>query len=210
VREHGELRLRGRSGGGAENRRLRHVSPLHLLVQPTGALSLQLVASTLQLGEIDQRLVVVVLEAVGVVVDDPLDAPKPPPAAQGEQLVHLLLVLGNHHANAGVVEYVLDLLQDPVRVETDRHPTERLRGELRDQPLRTVVAEYRQDLAALEAERGQPLRKAADPLPVPRPRDRLPDPVALLLERGPLSARRRKAVEKLGKGQVGRRHCSPR
>jgi hypothetical protein len=151
-----------------------------------------------------------VLEAVRVVVDDPLDRLDPARSAQREQLVHLLLVLGHHHAHAGVAEHVLHLRHDPVRVEADRHPAERLGGELGDQPLRAIVAEYREHLAALEAKRRQPVREAADTSPVVRPARGLPDAEALLLHRDLVPARRREPVEKLGEGQLGRPHCSPR
>ena len=122
-----------------------------------------------------------------------------PDVAQRDQLVDLLLILGDDGPYLGVVEYMVDLVEHAVRVEADGHPAERLRGQLRDEPFRTVVAEDRECVPSLEAERGETLRKAPHPAVVRGPGDRLPDPESLLLERdAAIAVALRQRCEELG------------
>jgi hypothetical protein len=121
-----------------------------------------------------------VLEPVGVVGDDRGDVLELVP--QADQLVHLLLVLGDDDPDLRVAEDVDDLLADAGRVDPDHRRADGLGGELADQPLRAVVAEDGDDVAGADPELGEPVGEVADPRAVAGPGDRLPDAVPLLLE----------------------------
>ena len=60
-------------------------------------------------GELQQKLVGVLLQAVRVVVDDTLDADLRLLLDQGQQLIDLLLVFGDHNAGVGGADDVLQL-----------------------------------------------------------------------------------------------------
>ena len=73
-----------------------------------------------------------------------------------EQLVDLLLVLGDDEPRVAVVDHVRDLVGAGVLVEPHRGRSRRLRGDLRDHPLRPVVAEDGYLVAARNPQRGEP------------------------------------------------------
>src|SRR5207249_6097557 len=79
-----------------------------------------------------------------------------------EDLVHLLLVLGDDDHALRVVPDVGELPGDRVLVDGDRDAAERLRGELGPVQARPVVADHREALAAGEAERGETEREVPD------------------------------------------------
>jgi len=166
------------------------VAPGELLVDVRGMVRLELPAPRLQLREAQEAGLAIAPEPARVVVHDPLE----PRAlrAHVEQLVHLLLVLGNREAGLGMVEDVGELALDRVLVERDRHAAEGLRGHGRPVELRPVVAHDRGLVAAREAERREAERDEPGLGEVLGPRPGLPDPVVLLAGSRPCpgSARR--------------------
>ena len=78
-----------------------------------------------------------------------------------QNLVDLLLVLGDDHRHLGVVEHVGKLAGNRVLVERHGHAAQRLRRELCPVEAGAVVAEHGQLVAALEARRCQPEREIA-------------------------------------------------
>jgi hypothetical protein len=73
----------------------------------------------------------------------------------GDDLVDLLLVLGDHHRDLRVLEHVGELAGDRVLVQRHRHAAERLRGELRPIEPGAVVAQHR-ELVAAQSRRSEP------------------------------------------------------
>ena len=180
VGEHRQLWPAGRAGGRAEDRDVLGPTLLHLLLPPARR---PLRAAALDLGELDQVRLLVALEPARVVVDDLLDGADGGALHELHELVDLLLVGGDDEAHLRLAEDAFELLDGAVGIEPERAAAERLRGELGDQPLRAVVAQHREGLAAPEAERGEPLGEAAHASLVFRPAGRLPDAVALLAQR---------------------------
>ena len=130
---------------------------------------------------------------------------------QLEQLVDLLLVLGDNDLDPGQGEDVEQLLTDARRIDADDRGADALRGQLGDEPLRPVVTEHRDDVAALDAEGREAMREVLDAGGIRAPRHRLPDAVALLLQRGLVRVLGREAAQQAREGRVGRvgRHqCS--
>ena len=130
----------------------------------------------------------------------------------GEDLVRLLLVFGDHHAGFGVLKHVNQLIGRRVLVERGRRCTEALRGDLRRIEPRPVVADHRQHVAALEADRRQAKREFAHLSIVLRPALAAPDAHRLLAHRGRASALGRIAHEQARDGgvrrQVAGRHAA--
>ena len=79
-----------------------------------------------------------------------------------QQLVDLLLVLGEREARAGMLDDVGELLGDRILVDRHRHAAQRLRGAHRPVEQRAVVADHDQPIAAAEALIGQARGEQAD------------------------------------------------
>ena len=147
----------------------------------------------LHCGKAEQEVVRVGTESAWVVVDDfgyrvvatPVAAAQLVPDFQ--QLVDLLLVLGDHEPGAGELHQVTDFDRDRILVHAEGPGADRLRRELRDQPLRTIVAQHRHDLALLQAELDETAREVPHPFGVLGPGQALPD-AELLLPQGDLVA----------------------
>src|SRR5262249_7897909 len=94
----------------------------------------------------------------------------------------LVLVRDGREEELGVVDDVLELLLDRIRIERGRPPAERLGGEHRPVELRPVVADDSDLVAADEAQRREPQRDGARLREVIAPCGRLPDAVVLLTD----------------------------
>ncbi len=187
--QHGELGEAGGAGSGGEDGDVLASARRHLLIEPAGMLLLEPPPHLRDGGELQQVGKVVELQTSGVVVDELLYAAETIP--QLDQLVGLFLVLRHHHPHPGVGEDVDDLLADGGGIDAHSGASDRLNRQLGDEPFRAVVAQHRHHLASLHAESRQPVGEGPYPLVVLPPRDRLPDPVALLLEGDALITPRR-------------------
>ena len=74
---------------------------------------------------------------------------------QGQDLVDLLLVLGDDDPDLGVVKHIGQLGGDRILVDRHRDAAEALRRELGPIEPRAVVADHRQLVAAAKAMRGK-------------------------------------------------------
>ena len=140
----------------------------------------ELLAALLELGQRHEAGLAVAPHAAGVVVDDVFQTRTLGPHV--EQLVDLLLVLGDREADLGMIDDVRQLLLDRVLVERDRHPSESLDGEHGPVELGSVVADDGRLVATREAEGSETQRDPAAALVVIPPRVRLPDPVVFLAD----------------------------
>ena len=144
----------------------------------------------LHLGEAEEEVVRVGAESAGVVVDDVRDAL--PVLIRGaaqlvpdfEQLVDLLLVLGDDEAGARELDEVLHFARHRVLVDAQGAGADRLGRELGNQPLGPVVPQHGDDVVPLEAEFDQAAGEVPNALGVLRPGKALPDAELLLPERG--------------------------
>src|SRR3954451_23463815 len=119
--------------------------------------------------------------AARVAIDDMLQARHA--VADAEQLVDLLLVLGDHCPGAGESQQVGDLVLQRVAVDTKRLRADRMRGDLAHDPVRAVVADEADDVTGAEAELAQTERDGSRPRLVLRPGDAAPDAEFLLPQR---------------------------
>jgi hypothetical protein len=106
------------------------------------------------------------------------------PPAHRRHLVELLLVLHDARHRRGVREQVLDLGGRARGVEPDDHRPDRLQRQVGHHPLRAVVGEDGDAVAALDPQREEGARVTRDPLGVPLPRRLAPDPELLVAQGG--------------------------
>ena len=116
-----------------------------------------------------------------------------------QELVDLLLVLGQRKARAGMLDDVGKLLGDRILVDRHRHAAQRLRGAHRPVEQRAIVADHDQPIAAAEALIGQAGGEQADLGRDMAPAMALPDAVFLLAIGRPVGARAGALGQQLGK-----------
>ena len=175
VLQHRELGLGGRARGGAEHRDLLALALRHRLGEPLGREAL---AALDQLRAREQPLVPIFAHAARIVVDDPAQLRQL--AGDLQQLVGLLLVLGEGQPRAGVVQQVGDLRAEGILIDAERHRADAVRRQLRPQPVRPVAADDRDHVAALDAQRQQAQRQRLHAIARIRPAVAVPDAVLLL------------------------------
>jgi hypothetical protein len=155
----------------------------------------------------------VISEPARVVVDD--DAERRHLLPDLEELVDLLLVLGQGEPRAGMLDDVGELVGHRILVDRHRHAAQRLRRAHRPIEPGPVVADHDQPVAAPETEIGQARRQQADLACDMSPVIGLPDAVFLLTIGRPVRAAAGALRQKLGKrvprvgSGVGRPRCHP-
>ena len=198
--QHGELGLGGGARGGAEHGDVAAGAGGHLALVEAGVVPLRLLAQRVQGVEADDPRIAVLAHPAGVAIDDLQHAGRL--LDELEQLVHLLLVLGEDQPRLGVIEQVAHLLAHGVLVDAERGAAERVRRDLAPDPLRPVVADQRDAVSPrqpqpLHAERHQP-----DPALVLGPGERVPDAELLLAHRDRVGAELGVVGQHLGEGVV--------
>ena len=148
--QHGQLGSAGRARRGAQHGHVGGAGRLDLLFEHARFVASKFLAEFLDVCEGQERRVFVARQPAGVVIHDVLEGGEILPSA--ENLVDLFLVFRHHHARLRRFENVLHLLDNGVLVDADRHCARRLCGEFCDDPLRPVVADDRDAVAALHTE----------------------------------------------------------
>ena len=116
-----------------------------------------------------------------------------------QELVDLLLVLGEREARAGMLDDIGELVGDRILVDRHRHAAQRLRGAHRPVEQRAIVADHDQPIAAAEAVIGQARGEQADLGRDMAPAMALPDAVFLFAIGRPVGARAGALGQQLGK-----------
>jgi hypothetical protein len=149
-------------------------------------------------------------EPARIVVDD--DAERRHLAADLQQLVDLLLILGQRELRAGMLDDIGKLVGHRILVDRYRHPAQGLRRAHRPIEPGAVVADHDQPIAALESQVGQAGRQPPDLGGDMGPVIGLPDAVFLLAIGRTARAGAGALRQKLGKRvpSVGRAICRPR
>ena len=178
VLQHRELGLRGRARGRAQHGDLVALALRHDLGEALGGQGL---AGLDQLRATEQPGIVVFPHAALVVEHDPAQLRQL--VRDLEQLVDLLLVLGEHQLGLGVVEQVGDLLAQRILVDAERHGARAVRSQLRPQPMGPIAADDRHHVAALDAPHQQAQGQCPDLGTGVRPAIVVPDAVLLLPQR---------------------------
>ena len=182
--------------GGVEHDGVVRAPPLRDLGQhPVRRRCQQLGAALLHRVVGQQALVI--SQAARVVVDD--DGERRHPLPDLEELVDLLLVLGQGETRTGMLDDVGKLVGHRILVDRHRHAAQRLRRAHRPIEPGPVVADHDQPVAAPEAEIGQARRQQANLRCDMGPVIGLPDAVFLLTVGRPVGAAAGALRQKLGK-----------
>ena len=125
------------------------------------------------------------------------------PIGDGDDLVDLLLVLGDRELHFGVREHIGHLVGHRVGIDRNRHGAERLPGADRPVEPRPIAADDGELVAARDAELGEPDRKGANLLEHFRPGPGPPDAEVLVPHRRPRPDGRGIVDQQLGDGIEG-------
>src|SRR5438128_10971152 len=126
-----------------------------------------------------------------------------------QDVVDLLLTLGDDELRVAVVDHVGDLRERGALVDPHRGAAGRLRSQLGDQPRGPVVADDRHLASGLEPERHQAEGEIAHPLAVAPPARLPPDAEFLFAQRGALAEPLFVLQEELGKRVQGAHAACP-
>src|SRR5262249_12479860 len=102
---------------------------------------------------------------------------------QREELVDLLLVLGEHQLGLAVIEEVGGFLVQHVAIEAEAQAPDRVRCDLGSDPVGTVIADDADDVAAAKSELDHAEREVAYAGLVIVPGEQPPEPEILLAQR---------------------------
>ena len=196
VRQRDALGVAGRAGGVEDDRDVAALSLCDLRLEEAGLLLVKETPAAEHVLAGDEARRLVIREATGFVVNDVLEAGA---AANLQELVHLLLILGDDEADLGLLERVEHLFSDCVLVERDGDAPQALGGRHGPVEAGPVVADQGEPISPGEAARRQTAREGAD---FPRhvlPGPRLPDAEVLLADRGAPAANPRVVQEELRK-----------
>ena len=182
MRQHDALRLAGAAGRMHEHRRIppgcaRAISSsrsVRLRREQLRALCLERVPR-------DQAWIGVSGQSARIVVDDVFD--RRALLAQIEDLVDLLLVLGERETRARFVNEVADLVERRIRERRHRVSAERAGGQHPGVKSRPVVAEHQHDVARFETQSLKTGCAAKHDIKQLPPRRLLPDALAFLAHR---------------------------
>ena len=197
IREHDAL---GRAGGAGSKKERRGITARALgdLAFQERRIALVGLAAALEQAVIarEPRLLVMA-QAARIVVIDVLEGRTL--RQDFEQLVDLLLVLGERVPDLGVADRKGHLRRHRVLIQRDRDRAEALGGSDRRIDTRAVRAHQRHALSARNSVLGERAREVARLLRELLPRPRLPDAEILLADRRPLGPHSRVMHEQLGK-----------
>src|SRR5437899_2080652 len=199
VRDHGALRGAGGAGSVADQRHVFRFGRPHQLLEQAGPLAVELPSQLFELLEAHEERVGVVAEPLGVLVDHLRDLGQA--SLELEDLVHLLLVLGEDDLRVGVIDDVVDLPRDGVLEDGHGNPADDLRRDHAGVHLRAVVAQDGELVVAPEPQAHQAEGEGADVSEIVRQGPRLPDALLLLPER-----RRGRILPRVLEQELGQRH----
>ena len=184
---HGALGRAGGARGVDQDREIGSRAACNHLV-PQRLAALDVIASQRhEFGQRHHHRIAEAAQALHVEHDDPLQRRAARPAAQ--DLVELLLVLGEDHFGAGIVDEIFDLRRRIGRIDAGRDAAGAQDAHVGKHPFGNGVGDDRGDIARPEADRMQgvgDLFRDLQPLP---PAGRLPDAELLLADRRPVAAR---------------------
>ena len=171
--QHGAFgQARGPRGVG-ENRHIVAFAPVHQFIIQAGPLLVQLTPQFDDIFHGQQIGLFISPQAFGIPVDDLFEILKL--AFDFEDLVHLLLVMGDHKGGIGVLKKIFDFRPLTVRKNTDRHTTGRLCRQLRPEPFGLVFTDNADFVFALETQFHEPQTQIPHPFVIILPGEGFPD-----------------------------------
>ena len=105
------------------------------------------------------------------------------PVGQRQQLVDLFFVLGEYQSGFAVAQEIGGFLIQHVAIQPERHRADGMGGDLGRHPVRPVVADDADDVAATEAEFDHAEGEVVHPRLIVVPGEQLPEPKILFAQR---------------------------
>ena len=146
--QHGKFRMRCRAGGGAEDRDVLAFGCISELVVESWLARRAVAAHCRKPCCIHQPRIVIFSHAARIGIDDVLQVRHA--VGKREQLVDLLLVFREDESRFAIVEKVGRLLIEHVAIETEAQTADRMGGDLGRDPVRTIIADDADHVAATE------------------------------------------------------------
>ena len=159
MRPLGELGVRGRAGGRAQDGDIVGARRRQHALVASGITVEHRLAGCLELGDDHEARVVVFPHAARVEIDDPFDGRNA--SAEVEELVDLLLVLRDHDFRRSVIAEIGNLVLQRVAIDAEAASAAGVCGDLPPDPGRAVVADQHDDVAGGDPETGKADRHAA-------------------------------------------------
>ena len=179
--EHRQLRMRRGARGGAEDRGVLAFGLVHQFVVEARLARGAVAAHRGELVGLHQPRVVIFPHAARIGIDDVLEVGHA--LGERQQLVDLLFVLGEHQFGLAIGEEIGGFLVQHVAVETEAHGADRMGGDFGRHPVRPVVADDADDVAAAKPELDQAEREVVHPRLVVVPGEHAPEPKILFAQR---------------------------
>ena len=179
--EHRELRIGRGARGGAEDR---NVLALGGVDQPVVKAGLARGAVAAHCGELvgfHQARIVIFPHAARIGIDDVLEVGHA--IGKRQQLVDLLFVLGEYQFGLAVAQEIGGFLIQHVAIEAKAHGADGVGGDFGRHPVRPVVADDADDVAAAEAEFDHAEREIMHPRLIVVPGEHAPQPEILFAQR---------------------------
>ena len=179
--EHRKLRIGCGAGGGAEDR---NVFAAGRVDQPVVKIRHMGGTFTAHRGELvgfEQTRVVVFAHAARIGIDDVAD--RRDAVAQRQQLVDLLFVFGEYQSRLAIVEQIGGFLLQHVAIQPERQGADGVRGDFGGHPVRPVVTDDADHVAAAEPEFDHAEREVAHPALVVVPAEGVPQPEVFFAQR---------------------------
>ncbi len=183
--QHGALGVAGSARGVADERHLVGLALFDLGLEMIRVLATEVPAQLHDLLVRLEPVQPVAPDAARVVVHDQSQGGQL--ILERQELVHLLLVLGDDYRGLGVVEDEHQLARDDILIDGHRGPAQAHRRDLGPVEPRPVVADHRKLVAAAKAQCAQALGQIADLIMALLPGVRLPY-AAILLPHGGVRA----------------------
>ena len=179
--QHRQFRICRGARSGAEDRDVLAAGCVH---QPVIEAGLARGAVAPHRGEpvgFHQSGVVIFPHAAGIGIDDVLEVGHA--IGQRQQLVDLLFVLGEHQLGLAIAQEIGCFLIQHVAIEAEAHGADGMGGDFRRHPVRPVIADDADDVAAAEAEFDHAEREVVHPGLIVVPGEGLPEPKILFAQR---------------------------
>ena len=149
-RQHRQLGVGGRARGGAEDGDVLAAGRVDEPVVKAGLARGAVAPHRGQLLGFHQPRIVVFPHAARIGIDDVLEVGRA--VGQRQQLVDLLFVLGEHQFGLAIAEQIGRFLIQHVAIEAEAHGADGVGGDFGRHPVRPVVADDADDVAAPQAQ----------------------------------------------------------
>ncbi len=198
VGEHHALGLAGRAGRVEHDRHVATSTEGDLALVKFGIGAIELDTQLLYLLVVVQKVLIIVTQAAGIVVDNLFDLGTA--LAYLEHLVYLFLVFDQRNLDVGIVEHIGHFVRDRVLVQRHRHRAERLRCGHPPVQARAIVADDGELVAPFQAEAGKSAGERSHLHRDIGPGPGLPDAEIFFTHRVPLRTRLHVVLQQLGEG----------